>query len=419
MSDAISRVYRRSPLARTLGFFLLLALVALILADIEIATVDPWQEFGRLALGVVTPDFTATEHLLTAITYTMGFAVLGVTFAVLSGFALALAFRNPLVRGFCAVIHAVHELFWALIFLQIFGLSPLTGVLAIGIPYAGIVAKVFAEILEEADTRPAATAPAGSGALSVLLCVRLPDVWSHYKTYALYRLECGLRSSAVSGYVGLPTLGFHLETAFREGNYSEVSALLLIFYVIIASQRYWARRILLPFYLLGAMILLPWSTEISATNIVCFFTVDIVPFPLRDGQGLAGLLDWLHMLMVSQALPGTVATVQLTMIALVVTGLLSALLFPLISPLLFGRISRTLGHLGLVVMRSSPEYMLAFILLQLWGPSIDAARHCRAVPAQWHNHRASGRALYGNPHLALRRCARRVPLRLRDTAAGL
>lgn len=320
MTDAISRVYRRSPLARTLGFFLLLALVALILADIEIATVDPWQEFGRLALGVVTPDFTATEHLLTAIAYTVGFALLGVTFAVLSGFALALAFRNPLVRGFCAVIRAVHELFWALIFLQIFGLSPLTGVLAIGIPYAGIVAKVFAEILEEADTRPAATAPAGSGALSVLLFVRLPDVWSHYKTYALYRLECGLRSSAVLGYVGLP---------------------------------------------------------------------------------------------------GTVATVQLTMIALVVTGLLSALLFPLISPLLFGRISRTLGHLGLVVMRSSPEYILAFILLQLWGPSIDAARHCRAVPAQWRNHRASGRALYGNPHLALRRCARRVPLRLRDTAAGL
>jgi len=117
MTDAISRVYRRSPLARTLGFFLLLALVALILADIEIATVDPWQEFGRLALGVVTPDFTATEHLLTAIAYTVGFALLGVTFAVLSGFALALAFRNPLVRGFCAVIRAVHELFWALIFL--------------------------------------------------------------------------------------------------------------------------------------------------------------------------------------------------------------------------------------------------------------------------------------------------------------
>ncbi len=120
-----------------------------------------------------------------------------------------------------------------------------------------------------------------------------------------------------------------------------------------------------------------------------------MPFPLRDGQGLAGLLDWLHMLMVSQALPGTVATVQLTMIALVVTGLLSALLFPLISPLLFGRISRTLGHLGLVVMRSSPEYILAFILLQLWGlRSMLSA--IVAVPAQWHNHRASGRALYGN-----------------------
>ena len=29
-----------------------------------------------------------------------------------------------------------------------------------------------------------------------------------------------------------------------------------------------------------------------------------------------------------------------------------------------------LGHGLLVVMRSTPEYLLAFILLQLWGPSM-------------------------------------------------
>ncbi len=123
--------------------------------------------------------------------------MLGVTFAVLSGFARP-RFRNPLVRGFCAVIRAVHELFCALD-LSADIRPPLTGVLAIGIPYAGFVAKVFAEILEEADTRLAATAPAGSGAVSVLLFVRLPDVWSHYKTYALYRLNAGCAPAPYRG----------------------------------------------------------------------------------------------------------------------------------------------------------------------------------------------------------------------------
>jgi phosphonate transport system permease protein len=50
------------------------------------------------------------------------------------GFLLAFGFHSRVVRTFCVVVRAVHELFWALIFLQLFGLSPLTGILAIGIP---------------------------------------------------------------------------------------------------------------------------------------------------------------------------------------------------------------------------------------------------------------------------------------------
>ncbi|MBO6784293.1 MAG: ABC transporter permease [Alphaproteobacteria bacterium] len=357
-------------MARTLAWFTAIAVVCLAFADIDITTVDPWAEFGRLALGLVTPDFTATENLLHAIAMTLAFALLGVSLSVVLGFALALVFHIALVRGFCAVVRAVHELFWALIFLQVFGLSPLTGILAIAIPYAGIVAKVFAEILEEADDRALRTLPPGTGRLSALLFVRLPDVWAHYKTYALYRLECGLRSSAVLGFVGLPTLGFHLETAFRQGNYAEAAALLYIFYVIIATQRLWARRQLLPLYLVAAAAILPWSSAISGANIARFFTADIVPFPLRNGEGLAGLLEWLHNLLIQQALPGTIATVQLTMIALLATGLLSALFFPLVSPVMFGRAGRTAGHVALVVIRSTPEYILAFVLLQLWGPSM-------------------------------------------------
>ncbi len=48
--------------------------------------------------------------------------------------------------------------------MQVAGLSPLTGVLAIALPYAGIFAKVFGEMLEEADPAPAASLPANGGA---------------------------------------------------------------------------------------------------------------------------------------------------------------------------------------------------------------------------------------------------------------
>jgi len=361
-----------SPLGRTTLLFFGIALLCLIFADLAVSTTDPWRELWRLALGIITPDFYATDNLGSALLYTVAFALLGVAFGNVIGFGLALLFYSRVVRTFCAVIRAIHELFWALIFLQIFGLSPLTGILAIGIPYAGIIAKVYAEILEEADPAPLRAIPAGTSRLSAFLFVRMPDAWSHFRTYSMYRLECGLRSSAVLGFVGLPTLGFHLEAAFRQGQYSEVSALLILFYVIIATIRLWMKRSLLPVYLVGAALVLPWGITFYTANIVRFLTSDIVPYPLRaGGENVAGALgDWFSMMIFGQALPGGIATVQLTMIALVATGVLSMLFFPLISPLLLGRGARTAGHVALVVVRSTPEYILAFVLLQLWGPSM-------------------------------------------------
>ena len=365
----------RSPLTRTTLIFFGIALFCALFADIAITTVNPWRELGNLMAAAITPDFYSTEDLGSALLYTIAFAVLGVAVGNVLGFLLALVFFSRLVRTGCAFVRAIHELFWALIFLQIFGLSPLTGILAIGIPYAGIIAKVYAEILEEADPAPLQAVPHGTGRASTFLFVRLPDAWAHFRTYSMYRLECGLRSSAVLGFVGLPTLGFHLESAFKQGHYSQVWALLFLFYVIIATIRVWMKKPLLPIYLVGAAVVLPWGIAFSAANIWRFFSHDIIPYPLRaaagtDANGWASMSDWLHLMLFEQALPGMVATLQLTMIALVATGMLTLVFFPLISPLLFGRISRTAGHIFLVVARSTPEYILAFILLNLWGPSM-------------------------------------------------
>jgi phosphonate transport system permease protein len=361
-----------SPLLRTITGFLIVGFICLAFADVAVSTVDPWREFSRLLEGIVTPDFYRTESIALSIAYTLAFAFLGVSLANVFGFVLALIFHSRIVRVGCAFVRAIHELFWALIFLQMFGLSPLTGVLAIAIPYAGIIAKVYAEILEEADQRPLAAVPVGTSKTSTFIFVRLPDAWAHFRTYSMYRLECGLRSSAVLGFIGLPTIGFHLETAFKEGHYSEVSALLILFYLVIATMRVWMKKKLLPIYLIGAAIILPWGVSFSLSNIVRFLTEDIIPYPLRSGgeNMIAAFGDWLSMLLVDQALPGTVATIQLTMIALVATGFLTLVFFPLISPLLLQRVSRSGGHIFLVIVRSTPEYILAFVMLNLWGPSM-------------------------------------------------
>lgn len=359
-----------SPTVRVSLLFLAVAMVCLLLSDMAITTANPWRDLGRFFWGVATPDFFSTNGLWTAILRTLAFAFTGVALGSISGFLLALVYRHRLVKTFCAFIRAIHELFWALIFLQFFGFHPLTGVLAISIPYAGIFAKVYSEILDEADPEPRNLLHSGTGVISSFLYARIPECWGQLRTYTAYRLECGLRSSAILGFVGLPTIGFHLEATFSQGLYSQAGALLILFYVIIATIPLWVRPRVLPLYVLAAPFFLGDGLPIVWGNVVRFFTEDIVPAPIRHHEGWAALMDWGHDLLVNDALPGIWNTVILTQIALVATGLLALLLFPLISRHFGGPVRRTSGHVFLVIMRSTPEYILAYILLQLWGPSM-------------------------------------------------
>lgn len=357
----------------SLGLALVTA-CALLLADIELVNRSPWFELGRIGLGLVTPDFFSTEALLESLCNTLAFALLGVAAANLVGMVLALFFTWRPLQLFCALIRAIHELFWALLFLQLFGFSTLTGILAIAIPYTGIFAKVYAEILEESDQRPAELVPPGSDRLSLFLYTRIPLAFAHLRNYSLYRLECGIRSSAVLGFIGLPTLGFHLETAFSQGLYSQAAALLYLFFIMIATLRWWMRGWLLPLYLLAALWWLPFDALLSLATLQQFFGSDVVPAPLRDqalnAHSLYAFGQWLISLLQQQALPGILNTLVLSLIAMFGSGVVALLLFPLISTQFLRRPARLSGHLLLVVLRSIPELILAFVLLLICGPSM-------------------------------------------------
>lgn len=372
----LSSLYRWSGGVKASLLFLLVAICCVFFADLEVTSLDPWTEMWRLAEGVFHPSLMESNLVFEALLSTLAFAVAGVVLGVIGGFILALMFHNAFVRGFCALVRSVHELFWALIFLQFFGLHPLTGLLAIAIPYSGIFARMYAEMLDQVPKQPAQTLPAGSGYLSTLIYTRLPLAWPHLVSYTSYRLECGIRSSAILGFVGLPTLGYYLESSFSQGYYSEVAALLMLFYLLIATKKIWLRRWTLPALLLGSPFFLGEGMPIVWGNAWRFLSEDIVPAPLRNSEVLwqwtnvSELSQWTSDIIMGQALPGIWNTLVLSQIALVVTGLFALLLFPLISRHCYSLPGRLPGHLLLVIARSTPEYLLAYILLQLLGPSM-------------------------------------------------
>ena len=373
---------RRGSLLRGLTYgsatriFLLAAIVALPFADLTVSALHPAAEFRRLLAGMLSPAFSAIE--VWSVVWTVAFAVLGVVAGGTAGLILALFFdRSRLVRLAAAFLRSVHELFWALFLLQITGLSPATGILAIALPYTGTFAKVFAELFEEADRSAETVLPQRTSAVSRFAFARFPVVAAQLKTYTLYRLECAMRSTLVLGFVGLPTIGFHLESYFKEGHYAEATALLLCFYVLIGTRRLWARPWTVPLLAVASLFVLPEATGHGSTwsNVARFFGHDIIPAPLRAGslwhsETWTAFGAWIWRITAHQIAPGTVETLILAQIALIAAGALALLLYPIVSRRFLGQVGHYLGRAVLVVTRSTPEYMLAYLLLQLMGPSM-------------------------------------------------
>ncbi|MDA5563667.1 ABC transporter permease [Cobetia sp. MMG027] len=361
-----------------LGIGLLAAMLILApFGDLSITSREPWQELGRMLNGLVMPTPSALESPVHALILTVAFALWGTLLGALLGLPLALLYsRSRALRAVCAGLRAVHELFWALLLLQVFGLSAITALAAITIPYAATFAKVYAEILEQVPQAPRRALPAATSRLMCFVYAELPLAWSRLASYTRYRFECALRASVLLGFVGLPTLGFYLESAFREGRYHEAGALLWIFYLLIATLPWWGHRRLLP--LLGVASLWwlgPWP-DVNPTLLWRFLSHDIWPAPLVNasvdslisGQLLADLLDWASYL--PHLLSALGNTLLLGLLGTAGSLLIAMLLWPLASRHVGNRVSRQTTQGLMIFLRTTPELMLAFILLLLLGPSL-------------------------------------------------
>ena len=144
-------------------------------------------------------------------------------------------------RFVIALMRSVHELLWAVLFLAAFGLLYVNAVIALAIPFAGVLAKIFSEIIDETP-RDTAHALRGAGAspTQIFLFTLLPRALPDMTAYAFYRFECALRSSAVLGFFGFPTLGFFLSASFENLYYGEVWTYLYTLFFLVVVVEWWS-----------------------------------------------------------------------------------------------------------------------------------------------------------------------------------
>jgi len=147
-------------------------------------------------------------------------------------------------RLLITLMRSVHELLWAVLFLAAFGLSRVSAVVALALPCAGILAKIFSELVDEAPRDSAdAIRAAGGSRLHAYFFGLVPRALPDILAYTLYRFECALRSSAILGFFGYPTLGFFIAASFENLHYGEVWTYLYTLFFLVAAVDWWSGRL--------------------------------------------------------------------------------------------------------------------------------------------------------------------------------
>jgi phosphonate transport system permease protein len=138
----------------------------------------------------------------------------------------------------------VDQLIWALAFVRAVGLGPLAGVLAITAAEVFVLAKQFAEAIENADPRqPEAITAVGGGRLAVIRFGLLPQVLPVLLAQVLYAFESNTRSAAILGVVGAGGIGLQIAERIKVRYWNEVSFIIILILVTVAVIDFLSARL--------------------------------------------------------------------------------------------------------------------------------------------------------------------------------
>jgi phosphonate transport system permease protein len=223
-------------------------------------------ELGRMVVLMLPPDpgtWTRTGIYLYAMLETLAIALLGTFTAAILAFPLGfLAARNTTVnrvvqffaRRSFDTLRGVDILIWALIWINVVGLGPFAGVLALAMSDLGIFGKLFSEAIEAADERPVeGILSTGGSSVAVVRFGILPQLLPVLLSQVLYAFESNTRSASIIGIVGAGGIGSILSEQIRTVEFQQLSFVIVLIWATVSLIDLGCAR--LRFSIIGARAL--------------------------------------------------------------------------------------------------------------------------------------------------------------------
>lgn len=212
------------------------------------ALIDGWPETWSLVQRMWPPFIPAEDRrqVLSLLLDTFFMAFLGTVIGVVLSVPLGLlasrnVARNPIVRGVAraiiALARAVPSLVLALVFVRVFGIGPIAGVLALGLHSIGFCGKLFSAAADNIELGPRdGVASTGASRMQELLS----GVWSQMTpsviATSLYRVEINFREGSLIGLVGGGGIGLAIRGYQGSLRYQELLGVTLVVVVAVIAM---------------------------------------------------------------------------------------------------------------------------------------------------------------------------------------
>lgn len=244
-------LFRVDPRRRAMAVMvplMLLALAVFAMVELDFSLVrilNGLSRLGRFAVLMIPPESGGRALAFAgALGETLAIAFLGTLTAAILAFPVAfLAARNVVpnifvhfgTRRVFDVIRSVDTLIWALMWINVVGLGPFAGVLAIACADFGAFGKLFSEAIEATDGKASeGIAAAGGSRLHQMRFGLVPGVLPVIASQVLYFFESNTRSATIIGIVGAGGVGAFLSELIRVLEMRQVAFLILMILVTVA-----------------------------------------------------------------------------------------------------------------------------------------------------------------------------------------
>ncbi|AAP10613.1 phosphonate ABC transporter, permease protein PhnE [Bacillus cereus] len=209
--------------------------------------------FSKLVVGflnimdllkeMVPPDWSYFQVITTAMLDTIRMAIIGTTLGAILAIPLALfaasnvftsTFLYSPARLILNFIRTIPDLLLAAIFVAIFGIGPLPGILALTFFSIGLVAKLLYESIESIDPGPLeAMTAVGANKVQWIVYGVIPQVKAHFVSYVLYTFEVNVRAAAVLGLVGAGGIGLYYDRTLGFLQYQQTASIIIYTLVVV------------------------------------------------------------------------------------------------------------------------------------------------------------------------------------------